>query len=150
MKVNFSDFTNRREVHDYLIENSRKRVVKVESRLMDEDGVVVEHSDDFLENCGDIKYYFEDDESLEINQLNSVALFVRGNGQKLIVDYVDNNDFEPEFISLVNSELGVDFKVDVHEFSTKITGDLTGDQLVKVKNRLNDLSKEFNLKIVLE
>ena len=96
---------------------------------MDEDGVVVEHSDDFLENCGDIKYYFEDDESLEINQLNSVALFVRGNGKKLVVDYVDNNDFEPDFISLVNSELGTDFKVDSHEFSAKITGNSKGPSL---------------------
>jgi len=148
MKVNFSDFTNKREVHDYLVANSKKKVIKIESRLLDEDGVVVEHSDDFLENCGDIKYYFEDDESLEINQLNSVALFVRGNGKKLMVDYVDNNDFEPDFISLINSELGVDFKVDIHGFSRNITGNLTGDQLVKLNSRLDEISKEFNLKIV--
>lgn len=147
MEVNFSDFTTKKEVHDYLINNSNKRVVKIESRLLDEDGVVVEHSDDFLENCGDIKYYFEDDESLEINRLNSVALFVRGNGKKLIVDYVENDDFEPSFIALINKELGLDFKVHMVDFAFKYSGQITGDNYRSLKPKLEELSNEFGIKI---
>ena len=127
MKVKFSDFTTKQEVHDYLLKNSKKKVIKVESRLLDQDAVVVEHSDDFMENCGDIKYYFEDDESLEINSINAVALFVRGNGKKILVDYVDNNDFEPAFISMINSELGLNFELDLQKFNCSIVGELTTD-----------------------
>lgn len=147
MEVNFSDFTTNRKVHEYLIDNSKKKVIKIESRLLDEDGVVVEHSDDFLENCGDIKYYFEDDESLEINRINSVALFVRGNGKKLIVDYVENNDFEPSFISLVNRELGLDFKVHMLDISFQYHGKLTGDRFKKFKNQLDSLCNEYSIKL---
>lgn len=145
MKVNFSDFTNKREVHDYLVANSKKKVVKIESRLLDEDGVVIEHSDDFLEHCGDIKYYFEDDESLEINRINSVALFVQATGKKLVVDYVDNDDFEPAFIELINSELGLNFQPDMHDFIVTLKGKLTGDQLQKVEVILESLKKDFSL-----
>jgi hypothetical protein len=148
MEVNFSDFTNNREVHDYLIENSKKKVIKIESRLLDEDGVVLEHSDSFLENCGDVKYYFDDDESLEINRINSVALFVRGNGQKLIVDYVDDNDFEPSFINIINSELGLDFKVHMRRFNFNIKGNLSGDMYNSFKSDLDEICTRFNLEIL--
>lgn len=147
MEVNFSDFTNKREVHEYLIDKSRKKVVKIESRLLDEDGVVVEHSDSFLENCGDVKYYFDDNESLEINRINSVALFVRGNGQKLVVDYVDNDNFEPSFIDLINGELGLDFKVRMRSFDYTIKGELSGDVFHNFKNKLSSLCHKFNLEL---
>lgn len=147
MEVNFSDFTNNRLVHDHLVENSRKKVVKIESRLLDENGVVVEHSDSFLENCGDVKYYFEDGESLEINRINSVALFVQGNGKKLVVDYVDNDDFEPSFIKLVNKELGLDFVVRMNKFTCKIDGELSFDVYKKFRNEIVDLCKRYNLEI---
>ncbi|MGL1894343.1 MAG: hypothetical protein OCD02_22115 [Spirochaetaceae bacterium] len=150
MKVSFSDFTSRQEVHDYLVENSKKRVIKIESRLLDEDGVVATHSDLFLENCGDIKYYFEDDESLEINKLNTVILFVRANGEKLIVDYDECDDFEQKCISLINSELGLGFKVDENKFSCKLSGYVTNDQLSKLNSYLDNISKEFNIKVMLE
>ncbi|OQY40065.1 MAG: hypothetical protein B6229_02650 [Spirochaetaceae bacterium 4572_7] len=83
MKVNFRDFTNKQSVHDYLVKNSKKKVVKCECRIIDDNGVVLDHLDSFVENCGDIKYYFGDDESLEINKMNSVAMFVRANGDNL-------------------------------------------------------------------
>lgn len=145
MEVNFSDFTNNRAVHNYLIDNSKKNVIKIESRLLDLDGVVIEHSDSFLENCGDIKYYFDDDESLEINRLNSVALFVRGSGEKLIVDYVENDDFEPSFIDLINSELGLDFKVRMRSFDFRIEGKLSGDLYDELKSDINTICSKFNI-----
>lgn len=145
MEVNFSDFTKSRDVHDYLVENSSKRVVKVESRLLDEDGVVINHSDTFLENCGDIKYYFDDDESLEINMINSVALFVRGNGEKLVVDYINEDNFEPSFIALLNKELGLNFSVHMVKYNHSFSGELPGDKYKAFEKKLNKLCNEYNI-----
>lgn len=147
MEVKFSDFTNKRTVHEYLMTHSKKRVIKIESRLLDNDGVVVKHSDSFLENCGDVKYYFDDDESLEINRINSVALFVRANGEKLVIDYVDNNDFEPSFIELINSELGLNFKVKMKSFDISLKGKLSGDMYISFKTELDAVLAKYNLKI---
>lgn len=147
MKVNFTDFTTRREVHDHLVNKSSKGVVKVEARLLDEDGVVVEHSDDFLENCGDIKYYFDDDESLEINIINSVALFVRGNGEKVIVDYVEDNDFEPSFIKLINDELGLDFEINMQKYNYSIIGELPGDKFKHLDKELKSLCNKYGVEL---
>ncbi len=117
MEVNFSDFTTKRKVFHYIVDNSIKKIIKVESRLLDVDGVVIEHSDDFLENCGDLKFYFDDDESLEINRLNSVAIFIRGNGEKILFDNILNNDFETDFINEINNELGLNFSVHMVEYN---------------------------------
>ena len=109
MNVSFNDFTDSRAVYDYLINHSKKKVVKVESRISNNCGVVLEHSDSFLSSCSDIKYYFEDTEILEINRVNKLALFIRGNGESLIVDSAVDPDFEETFIYLTNRELGLDF-----------------------------------------
>ncbi len=109
MEVNFSDFTTKRNVHEYLVVNSNKKIVKMETRILQENGVVSKHSDEFLDNCGDIKYYFDDDESLEINNLNHIALFIRADGENLIVEHIDDSQSEKSFLSLLNSELGLDF-----------------------------------------
>lgn len=146
MEVNFSDFTTKKEVFNYLIDNSKKRVIKVEARLLDEDGVVIETSDDFLENCGDIKFYFDDDESLEINKINSVAIFVKGNGEKKILDYVQDDDFEPSFISQLNSELGLNFTVHMVDYKFIFEGQLPRDKFKLFEKAINKISKEFSVK----
>lgn len=147
MKVSFSDFTTNKDVFNYIVDNSKKNIIKVESRLLDEDGVVVESSDDFLENCGDLKFYFDDDESLEINPLNSVAIFVRGNGEKKIFDYVQDNDFEPSFINQINDELGLSFQVNMKAFSLQIDGNLPRDKYKLFKKSLEDLCENYSLEI---
>lgn len=146
MEVNFSDFTTKKEVFNYIVDNSTKKVVKVESRLLDEDGVVIETSDNFLENCGDIKFYFDDDESLEINRLNSVAIFVKGNGNKMIFDYVQDDDFELPFISQLNSELGLNFTVHMVDFKFLFEGQLPRDKYKLFESAIKKLSKEFSVK----
>lgn len=145
MEVNFSDFTTKREVFNYIVDNSKKKIIKVEARLLDEDGVVIESSDDFLESCGDIKFYFDDDESLEINRLNSVAIFVRGNGEKKIFDYIQDNDFEPSFIKRINSELGLDFEVHMEKFEHTISGELPRDKYKLLEESLKKIVEEYRL-----
>lgn len=147
MEVSFSDFTTDKEVFNYIVDNSQKKIVKVESRLLDDDGVVIESSDDFLENCGDLKFYFDDDESLEINSLNSVAIFIRGNGEKKIFDYVQKDDFEPSFISQINSELGLDFQVNMKEFKFNIIGELPRDKFDDFWGSLSSLCKNYSVEL---
>ncbi|MBN2616785.1 MAG: hypothetical protein JXR64_00590 [Spirochaetales bacterium] len=147
MEVNFSDFTTKEDVHNYLLENSIKKIVKIESRLLDENSVVVQHSDSFLENCGDIKYYFEENESLEINRINSVAVFVKGNGKKIVVDYVNNNDFEPSFIDMLNNELGLNFRLRVTKFTFRVDGELSNDMYNEFRKEMMNLCKKYNLEL---
>lgn len=147
MKVNFSDFTNKIEVHNYLLDNSKLKIIKVESRLLDEDGVVLEQSDDFLTNCGDIKYYFENDKSLEINRINSVAIFVYDNGNKREIDYINNNNFELEFVSMLNKELGTSFEVKTVTIKKVIQGTLTGRDIDIFNSMITKMNTELNLKV---
>ncbi|QEN03762.1 hypothetical protein EW093_03285 [Thiospirochaeta perfilievii] len=147
MKVNFSDFTKKRAVHNYILDNSVKKVVKTESRLLDENGVVTEHSQDFIENCGDVKYYFQNDEILEINRINSVAIFIKGNNNRILLDSNETDDFEEEFIQMLNSELGLNFELEFLYFQKNLTGHLTTDKLKKLNKDLDLLTKEYGLKI---
>lgn len=147
MEVNFDDFTKKKLVHDYLINNSKKSVIKIESRQIDEDGVVLTHSDQYLEDFGDIKYYFEDTESLEINRLNSMAIFIRANGEKLLIDSSSKLDFEKSFIDLINSELGLDFKLKSRPINITIEGSLSENDYITFNDELKNVLNKFSLKI---